>query len=52
MLMTFERFTRTRAQSSPHAGHVLLGVLVAGHGRVPGALRIADIDVDEVRTRV
>ena len=34
------------------AGHVLLGVLAAEHGRVPRALRIAEIDVDELRTRV
>lgn len=34
------------------AGHVLLGVLAAKHGRVPRALRIAGIDVDELRARV
>ncbi len=34
------------------AGHVLLGVIAAEHGRVPRALRIAEIDVDELRARV
>ena len=34
------------------AGHVLLGVLAAEHGRVPRALRIAEIDVDELRARI
>ena len=34
------------------AGHVLLGVLAAEHGRVPRALRIADIDVEDLRTRI
>jgi ATP-dependent Clp protease ATP-binding subunit ClpA len=34
------------------AGHVLLGVLAAEHGRVPRALRIAEIDVDEIRARI
>jgi ATP-dependent Clp protease ATP-binding subunit ClpC len=31
------------------AGHVLLGVLAAEHGRVPRALRIAEVDVDKLR---
>ena len=35
-----------------HAGHVLLGVFAAEHGRVPRALGIADIDVDELRARI
>ncbi len=34
------------------AGHVLLGVIAADHGRVRRVLRIAEIDVDELRTRV
>ncbi len=34
------------------AGHVLLGVIAAEHGRVPRALRIAEIDVDELRARI
>jgi ATP-dependent Clp protease ATP-binding subunit ClpA len=33
-------------------GHVLLGVIAAEHGRVPRALRIAEIDVDELRARI
>ena len=35
-----------------HAGHVLLGVLAAEHGRVPRALRIAGIDVDQLRAKI
>ena len=34
------------------ARHVLLGVLSAQHGRVPRALRIAEIDMDELRARL
>jgi len=34
------------------AGHVLLGVLAAEHGRVPRALQIAEVDVDELRARI
>ena len=34
------------------AGHVLLGVVAAEHGRVPRALRIAEIDVDALRARI
>jgi ATP-dependent Clp protease ATP-binding subunit ClpA len=34
------------------AGHVLLGVLAAEHGRVPRALAIAEIDVEELRARI
>jgi ATP-dependent Clp protease ATP-binding subunit ClpA len=34
------------------AGHVLLGVLAAERGRVPRALRIAGIDVEELRAQV
>ena len=34
------------------AGHVLLGVIAAEHGRVPRALRIAEIDVDDLRARI
>jgi ATP-dependent Clp protease ATP-binding subunit ClpA len=34
------------------ASHVLLGVLAAQHGRVPRALKIAGVDVDELRARV
>jgi ATP-dependent Clp protease ATP-binding subunit ClpA len=34
------------------AGHVLLGVIAAEHGRVPRALRIAEVNVDDVRARI
>lgn len=34
------------------AAHLLYGVLAAEHGRVPRALRIAGIDVAELRTRI
>lgn len=34
------------------AGYVLLGVIGAERGRVPRALRIADIDVEELRGRI
>jgi ATP-dependent Clp protease ATP-binding subunit ClpA len=34
------------------AGHVLLGVLAAEHGRVPRALRIAGIDVEDLRAHI
>ncbi len=32
--------------------HLLLGVLSAEHGRVPRALNVADIDIDELRARL
>ena len=34
------------------AGHGLLGVVAAAHGRVPRALRIAEIDVDSLRAQI
>jgi ATP-dependent Clp protease ATP-binding subunit ClpA len=34
------------------AGHVLLGVLTAEHGRAARALRIAEIDVDALREQI
>ena len=34
------------------AAHLLLGVLAAERGRVPRALQIAGIDVDELRSRI
>jgi ATP-dependent Clp protease ATP-binding subunit ClpA len=34
------------------AGHVLLGVLSAQHGRAARALRIAEIDVDSLRAQI
>jgi ATP-dependent Clp protease ATP-binding subunit ClpA len=34
------------------AGHVLLGVLSAEHGRAARALRIAEIDVDALRAQI
>ena len=34
------------------AGHVLLGVLAAQHGRVPRVLQIAGIDAEELRTQL
>jgi ATP-dependent Clp protease ATP-binding subunit ClpA len=41
-----------RGERRLDAGHVLLGVLAAEHGRVPRALRIAEVDVDELRARI
>jgi Clp amino terminal domain, pathogenicity island component len=32
--------------------HLLLGVIAAEHGRVPRALKIAGIDIDELRSRI
>jgi ATP-dependent Clp protease ATP-binding subunit ClpA len=34
------------------ASHVLGGVLAAEHGRVPRALQIAGIDIDELRSQI
>jgi ATP-dependent Clp protease ATP-binding subunit ClpA len=34
------------------AGHVLLGLLAADHGRVARALRIAEIDVEALRAQI
>jgi ATP-dependent Clp protease ATP-binding subunit ClpA len=34
------------------AGHVLLGVIAAEHGRVPRALQTAEIDVEDLRARI
>ena len=34
------------------AGHVLLGVLAAERGRVPRALQMAEIDVEELRAQI
>ena len=34
------------------AGHVLLGVIAAERGRVPRALQIAEIDVEELRAQI
>jgi hypothetical protein len=33
-------------------GTVLLGVIGAEHGRVPRVLRLADVDVAELRARI
>jgi ATP-dependent Clp protease ATP-binding subunit ClpA len=41
-----------RGERRIHAGHLLYGVLAAEHGRVPRALQIAGIDVDELRARI
>jgi ATP-dependent Clp protease ATP-binding subunit ClpA len=41
-----------RGERRIHAGHLLHGVLAAEHGRVPRALQIAGIDVDELRARI
>jgi len=41
-----------RGERRLHAGHVLLGVLAAQHGRVPRALGIAGIDAGELRARI
>lgn len=41
-----------RGERRIHAGHLLYGVLAAERGRVPRALRIAGIDVDELRARI
>jgi hypothetical protein len=41
-----------RGERRIHAGHVLYGVLAAEHGRVPRALLIAGIDVDDLRAQI
>jgi ATP-dependent Clp protease ATP-binding subunit ClpA len=41
-----------RGERRIHAGHLLYGVLAAERGRVPRALQIAGIDVDELRARI
>jgi ATP-dependent Clp protease ATP-binding subunit ClpA len=41
-----------RRDRSITAQHLMLGVLAAEHGRVPRALALADIDVDELRGRL
>ena len=42
----------TRGDRRLHAGHMLLGVLAAEHGRVPRALQIAGVDVEELRAQI
>jgi ATP-dependent Clp protease ATP-binding subunit ClpA len=46
------RLAVDRGERRIHAGHLLYGVLAAEHGRVPRALQIAGIDVDELRVRI
>jgi ATP-dependent Clp protease ATP-binding subunit ClpA len=41
-----------RGEKRLDARHVLLGVLTAKQGRVPRTLRIAELDVDELRARI
>ena len=41
-----------RGERRLEARHVLLGVLGAQHGRVPRALRIAEIDVEHLRGQI
>jgi ATP-dependent Clp protease ATP-binding subunit ClpA len=41
---------RGQRQMSPEV--LLLGVISAEHGRVPRALQLADVDIDELRARV
>ena len=41
-----------RGERRIHAGHVLYGLLAAEHGRVPRALLIAGIDVDELPAQI
>jgi ATP-dependent Clp protease ATP-binding subunit ClpA len=42
----------TRGERRIQARHLLGGVLAAEHGRVPRALQIAGIDIDELRARI
>jgi ATP-dependent Clp protease ATP-binding subunit ClpA len=41
-----------RRDRSITAQHLLLGVLAAEHGRVPRAVALADLDLDELRGRL
>jgi len=41
-----------RGERRVGAGHLLAGVLAADHGRVPRALALAGIDVEELRRRL
>jgi hypothetical protein len=41
-----------RGERRIHARHSLHGVLAAEHGRVPRALQIAGIDIDELRAHI
>jgi ATP-dependent Clp protease ATP-binding subunit ClpA len=43
---------RRRGDRRIQTHHLLYGVLAADHGRVPRALQIAGIDVEELRTRL
>jgi ATP-dependent Clp protease ATP-binding subunit ClpA len=43
---------KKRGDRHLNAGHVLLGVLSAEHGRTARALRIAEIDVDALRAQL
>jgi len=47
-LVTAQRHQDRRIETH----HLLLGVLAADHGRVPRALEIAGIDLDELRARL
>jgi hypothetical protein len=46
------RITAGRGQRQMTPETVLLGVIGAEHGRVPRTLRLAEIDVDELRARL
>jgi ATP-dependent Clp protease ATP-binding subunit ClpA len=46
------RAAKMRGDRHIDAGHVLLGVLSAEHGRAARALRIAEIDVDALRAQI
>lgn len=46
------RITARRGQRRMTPGTVLLGVIGAEHGRVPRVLRLADVDVAELRARI
>ncbi len=46
------RVTASRGERRMTPQAILLGVLGAEHGRVPRALALADVDVDELRARL
>jgi ATP-dependent Clp protease ATP-binding subunit ClpA len=43
---------KARGDRRLDAGHVLLGILSAKHGRAARALRIAEVDVEQLRARI
>jgi hypothetical protein len=46
------KVTARRSERRMTAAHMLLGVLEAEHGRVPRALALAEVDVDQLRARL